>query len=295
MIAPLPLHVSFGQAMKAQPMLSLDEEIDLIDRAKAGESAAVDRIVLAHLRMVVSSARRFAPNADPNDLVQEGVLGLMRALESFKPGIGVRFSTYARAWMKERQIQHTQSVRSNVAMGQSHGKRRAMYHLNALMEAEQAAARARGENPTRRAVLEKAATKLNLTPADAEDVLARGAGDFSLNVMVGGSGEGNDTMEWVETLVGDEHGSEEAADRRRAGVEMDDLVRCGLEALNPRERRVVLDRHLTENPVTLETLGTRMGVSKERIRQIESAALAKMAKALGARKKHALSLIRKDS
>lgn len=290
MISPLPLHLSLVQASRTGDILSKDEETSLVIRAKNGDRKATERLILCHLRMVVSSARRFAPNADPNDLVQEGVLGLMRALESFDLAKGVRFSTYAREWMRERQINHTQSVRSAVNLGQGHARRRASYHLSVTMEAIEQEARHQGKNPTRREILEAAARKLDIAVNEAEAVLSRGAGDMSLNVPVA-HGEEGESLDWLDTLTDDSGGTETVLDQRRSHNAMGDAVAKALATLNERERRIVVDRHLSSDAPTLETLGFQMGVSKERIRQIEARALEKMAEALGGHRDALLSLM----
>jgi RNA polymerase sigma-32 factor len=290
MITPLPLHLSLAQASRSLPMLSKDDEMDLVVRAKAGDHKATERLVLSHLRMVVSSARRFAPNADPNDLVQEGVLGLMRALESFDLTKGVRFSTYAREWMRERQLQHTQNVRSSVMLGQGHARRRATYHLTRTMEAVEQEARHQGQNPTRRDILERAARLLDIAPDEAEAVLSRGAGDMSLNTPVSHSDEG-ESLDWIDTLSDESGDVESAIDRNRSHEAMGEAISRALGCLSERERRIVVDRHLSSNPPTLETLGAQMNVSKERIRQIEARALEKMSEALGGNRHVLLSLM----
>jgi RNA polymerase sigma-32 factor len=290
MITPLPLHLSLAEASRSMPMLSKDTETELVVRAKAGDRKATERLVLSHLRMVVSSARRFAPNADPNDLVQEGVLGLMRALESFDLSKGVRFSTYAREWMRERQLQHTQNVRSSVLLGQGHARRRATFHLTRKMEEVEQEARRAGQNPTRRAILERAAFLLDIAPDEAESVLARGAGDMSLNTPVSHSDEG-ESLDWIDTISDDSLDVESRIDSGRSTGAMGEAISRALACLTERERRIVVDRHLSSNPPTLETLGAQMDISKERVRQVEARALEKMGAALGDKRHVLLSLM----
>jgi RNA polymerase sigma-32 factor len=290
MITPLPIHPNIVKASRAFPLLSKEDEMELVTHAQAGDPKAIERLILSHLRMILSSARRFAPNADPNDLVQEGILGLMRAIKSFDPNKGVRFSTYARAWMRERQMQHTQDVRSSVKMGQSHTRRRASIHLSRTMETIEHKALHNGEHLTRRDILERAAQQLDITPDEAQEVLGRSAGDMSLHTPISHEND-NESVNWIDTLQDEQTDMEHTLDHMRSHETMGTAISQALASLTLRERHIVFERHLRSNPPTLEVLGAQLNVSKERIRQIEARALEKMGKTLDSHRAMLLALM----
>lgn len=286
------VHKAISQASRAHKVLEPDEEIDLVRRAQAGEPAAIERLIMAYMRMPISGAKKYQGHAETDDLIQEGTIGLLRALETFDPTKGVRFGTYARAWLKERQMACSMDARSAVGAGHSHKRRMAVYHLGRMMDAEDHAARLAGENIPRREVLARAAQRLGIPVSDAEAVLARASGDFSLNTPMQSNDDG-DADEWISGLVDDAPPPEAHIDRSRSQHAMGDTIQRALAALSSRERRIVLDRHLTDAPATLEQIGLHLGISKERVRQIEAAAISKMAEALGPDRDTVLSLLGK--
>lgn len=287
------VHQAISKASRGQKLLEAEEEIDLVRRAQAGEAQAIERLILAYMRMPISGAKKYQGNAETDDLIQEGTLGLLRALETFDPTKGVRFGTYARSWLKERQMACAMDARSAVGAGHSHKRRSAVYHLGRMMDAEEHAARLAGENIPRREILARAAQRLGVPLADAEAVLGRAAGDFSLNTPQA-SGEDGESDDWLASIVDDTAAPDRQMDAKRSHKAMGDNVQRALAALSSRERRVVIDRHLSDSAATLEQIGAHLGISKERVRQIEAAALAKMAKALGPDRDAVLALLEQD-
>jgi len=290
MITPSPLHQSLYRAATTSPLLaSKDEEYALVARAQAGDADAIDTLTKAYMRLIVSLARKFAPNADPNDLVVEGTLGFMRAIERFDPSKGYRLGTYARSWILERLKEHTRVVRSVVALSGGSDHKRGLYTLGKAIDTEAQHARNAGEHVTRYQLLERAAARCKISVANAQDIQARSGGDVSLNLPVGG--EEDEGMQWQDTLVDEGLSPEarlaaDAAARTRTA-----LLKDAMQGLNPRERRIIMERRLSDNPTTLEALGEEFGISKERVRQIETRAFEKMAAALQPRREEALQAI----
>lgn len=290
MITPSPLHNHLYQAATKSPMLeSAQEELELIKRAQNGDTQASSRLVQAYLRLIVSMARPFSPNADPNDLVAEGVVGFIRAIEGFDLESGYRLGTYARPWIRERLRDHTRKVRSVVGIGATSERRRGLYHLGPAVEREARAARERGEHATYHQLLERAAQSVGVSITNAQDLMARSGGDMSLNAPMGG--EEGDTLQWQDVLV-DEHANPESSlHARKAVTQRASLIQQAMAGLNARERRIITERRLTDNPTTLDALGVEFDISKERVRQIEKRALEKMEAAMQHRRDEALSLI----
>lgn len=291
MIAPLPLHQSLYTAAAKTPMIhSKSDEYALVKRAQAGDSTATSILVLAYMRLIVSLTRRFAPNADPNDLVSEGVMGFMRAIETFDTTQGFRLGTYARMWILDRQKDHTQKVRSLVGISTGSEQRRGMYNLAAAIEAETQQARQRGEYTTHAMLVERAAARIHISPENAFTILARAGGDASLNTLVG-TDRADEKLQWQDTLVDERANPEDQLQQHMAVRTQNALISQSMQTLNARERRVIKERRLSDNPTTLEALGVEFGISKERVRQIETKALEKMAAAMHAHREEALATL----
>lgn len=234
--------------------------------------AALHRLIRAYSRLAVSMAGRFRRYGLPyEDLVQQGNLGLMRAAEKFDPDNGARFSTYARWWIKASMQDYVMRNLSVVRTATNAAQKKLFFNLRRV-QAELERAEATGRSPAELAP--EIARKLEVPVAEVELMLGRMAGpDLSLNAPQGEAQEGR---EWVDLIEDDGPGAEDVvlgrreADRRRAALT------DALMALPQRERRIVVERHLAEAPRTLTELGEQLGISKERVRQLEERALARM-------------------
>ena len=223
------------------------------------DEAALHRLISAYSRLAVSMAGRFRRYGLPyEDLVQQGNLGLMRAAEKFDPHNGARFSTYARWWIKASMQDYVMRNLSVVRTATNAAQKKLFFNMRRV-QAELAP---------------QIAQRLDVPVAEVELMLGRMAGpDLSLNTP---QSEAQDGREWVDLIEDDGPGAEDVvlgrreADRRRAALT------DALMALPLRERRIVVERHLADAPRTLTDLGAQLGISKERVRQLEERALRRM-------------------
>lgn len=250
-------------------LLERDEERLLVMRAQRGDSRARDRIVMAHMRWVVASAKRMARGGILlDDLVQEGVLGLLEAIERFDVERDVRFATYAGYWVRERMRAHAASCRRMVAAPSTRaarvvlrGHRRASSRLSAEL----------GRAPSR----EEIATALGVAE---QDVASCEATMFRGDRAVG-SEDGSGVF--VEP-VAETPGPEEAVAEAEEKALRTERVSAALARLGTRERVVVERRFLVDDDdeQSLVEVGTQLGVSRERARQIQEVAREKLRLAL---------------
>jgi RNA polymerase sigma-32 factor len=261
------------------PMLAPDEEYML---AKAwrerDDKDAAHRLVTSHLRLVAKIAMGYRGYGLPvSDLISEGNVGMMQAVRRFEPERGFRLATYAMWWIRasiQEYILHSWSL---VKMGTTAAQKKLFFNLRRLKG--QMKQIDEGDLPAE--AVAKIATDLNVPEQDVVDMNRRLAGpDGSLNAPVRGDGEG--TGEWQDWLV-DETANQEIklADdqetrRRRA------LLEKALATLNARERAILVERRLTDEPARLEDLAQKHGISRERVRQIEVRAFEKLQKAVRA-------------
>ncbi len=260
------------------PLLAADHERWLARRwREQGDERALHELITAYLRLVVAMASRFRHYGLPaSDLVQEGCVGLMQAAARFEPEREVRFSTYASWWIRSAMQDFVLRNWSIVRTGTTSAQKSLFFNLRRL--------RARigdvGEgtlNPTARAHVAHA---LGVPEHDVDVMAARlSAPDRSLNAPLTDESDG----EWQD-LLADEAADPEVETMHAHDAEARaDLVRDALRDLSERERLIIMERKLEDDAVTLEALGERLGISKERVRQIEGAALIKLRRALESR------------
>jgi RNA polymerase sigma-32 factor len=257
------------------PMLSTERERELARAwSERGEQEAVRQLVGSHLRLVIKIARGFAGYGLPlADLIAEGNVGLMQAADRFDPERGFRFATYAMWWIRaaiQEYILHNWSL---VKIGTTAAQKKLFFNLRRIkgrmQELEQ------GDLPP--AALREIATELDVPENEVREMNRRlAAADSSLNVNIGEDGE----HEWIE-LLADERPSQEAAVGEAAELEIRRrLLSQAMAVLNDRERHILLERRLKDDPSTLEELSSRYSVSRERIRQIEVRAFEKLRRAV---------------
>ena len=229
------------------------------------------------MRLVISMAAKFKNFGLPmNDLIQEGHVGLLEAAARFDPERDVRFSTYASWWIRASIQDFILRNWSIVRGGTSSAQKALFFNLRRLR-----ARLSQGQdNLTDSALHSKIADALGVHAKDVAIMDARLSGsDTSLNAPVGGNEEGSsaDRVEFLESEdpLPDEQVST-MIDEERRNVWLGDA----LKALNPRELRIINERRLSEDSATLEALGQSLGISKERVRQIENRALEKLKSAL---------------
>ena len=264
------------QAMSA-PYLERAEELALARRWKSRrDQEALNRIALAHMRLVIAMAGRFRSFGLPaSDLIQEGHVGLLEAAARFEPERGVRFSTYAGWWIRASMQDFVLRNWSIVRGGTSSAQKALFFNLRRLRAR---LARERVDAP-REALHREVAETLGVRVADVAAMDARlSASDASLDAPVGG--EDGASSHLVDFLVSDEPLPDEVATRTIDDERRARWLGRALSTLNPRELKIIRERRLAEDGVTLEVLGEKLGISKERVRQIESRAMEKLRDAL---------------
>ncbi|WP_315924708.1 RNA polymerase factor sigma-32 [Mesorhizobium sp. SP-1A] len=263
---------TFIRAAMAAPYLERDEEHELARRWKeADDQEALHRIAVSHMRLVIAMATRFRHFGLPiSDLVQEGHVGLLEAAARFEPERDVRFSTYATWWIRASMQDYILRNWSIVRGGTSSAQKALFFNLRRLR-----AKLANGTEPlSNAAVYRQVSAALGVPEADVAMMDSRlSAPDSSLNAPLADEGGSAERMDFLvsEDPLPDEVVGETIDIERRSG-----WLRAALGALNARELRIIEERRLTDEGATLEELGATLGISKERVRQIEARALQKL-------------------
>lgn len=261
----------------AQPYLEREEELDLAIRWKDdNDQDARNRIAHAHMRLVIAMAAKFRGFGLPlNDLIQEGYIGLLEAAARFEPAREVRFSTYAGWWIRASMQDYILRNWSIVRGGTSSSQKALFFNLRRLR-----AKLAQGDNRlSEQAIHQEIASALGVSLADVQSMDARlSSADTSLQTPVmGRNGEGTEQLDMLES---DELPPDEQVRGIIDGERWRGWLRNAMTELNERESRIIAARRLTEEGATLEELGMELGISKERVRQIETRALEKLKMAL---------------
>ena len=255
--------------------LTREGEQDLARRWRDNrDEAALHRLISAHGRLVVKLASRFRHYGLPmSDLVQEGNVGLLEAAARFEPEREVRFSTYAAWWIRATMQDFVMRNWSIVRTGTTAAHKALFFNLRRL--------RAKHANDIDGWIDDEArgriADELRVRPEDVDTMEMRLAcADQSLNAGVGETGED----EWQDLLADDRPSPEDETQENHDAAVRSRWLAAALAELDPREHAIVEERRLREDAVTLCELGKRLGISKERVRQIEHRALAKLRAAL---------------
>ncbi|HEY0834636.1 MAG TPA: RNA polymerase factor sigma-32 [Azospirillum sp.] len=265
-------NLSFIKASMREPLLSRDHEFDLARKwREGGDERSLHELVRAYTRLVVATAARFRNYGLPmGDLVQEGNVGLMQAASRFEPDREVRFSTYAAWWIRSAMQDYILRNWSIVRTGTTAAQKSLFFNLRRL--------RARIENASQtngltREGREWIATELQVEVSEVETMEMRlAATDQSLNSPVA---DGSDE-DWQDFLADQRPSPEEVVIGMRDSSTRSQWLAEALGELSPRERTIIQERRLREEGATLEELGRELGVSKERVRQLEHRAMLKL-------------------
>ncbi|WP_193182921.1 RNA polymerase sigma factor RpoH [Nisaea sediminum] len=263
------------QEIRKFPMLKPEEEYMLAKRWREhDDSEAAHKLVTSHLRLVAKIAMGYRGYGLPvAELISEGNVGMMQAVKRFDPERGFRLATYAMWWIRaaiQEYILHSWSL---VKIGTTAAQKKLFFNLRKLKGQMQAIEE--GDlSPERVTAI---ATKLEVPEQDVINMNRRlSAPDHSLNAPLRVEGEG----EWQDWLVDENESQEEVLAESEELDQRRKLLAVGMEALNERERHILTERRLLENPTTLEDLSQEYGISRERVRQIEVRAFEKLQKAM---------------
>ncbi len=265
---------------RSAALLDAEQEAQLARAWRnTGDKAALDKLITAYMRLALSMAAKFRRyGAAMPDLTQEAAMGLMKAAEKFDPDRGVRFSTYAMFWIKAQLQDYVMRNWSMVRTGSTTSQKSLFFNLRRVEARLSREAAARGEPLEGMALRAAVAVELGVPLHDVAMMEGRLAGsDASLNATQAADEDGR---EWIDVLEDD---STQAADLFAASHDrsvLRDHLTQALQSLSPRERMIVRERQLVEAPRTLESLGAELNLSKERIRQLEAAAFAKLRRSL---------------
>lgn len=279
---PLPALPAVGDGLarylaeiKRFPMLEAEEEFILAKRwQEHQDSKAAEMLVASHLRLVAKIAGGYRGYGLPIiDLIAEGNVGLMQALRKFDPDKGFRFSTYAIWWIRANIQEYILHSWSLVKIGTTAAQKKLFFNLRRLKNEMQSIEELTLTNQS----IKDIASELNVSQEEVIEMSKRLSGqDQSLNVPLKEEG----AEEWQDWLV------DEDSTHENKIIEQDDhkhknaLLVTALNSLNDRERQIIVERRLKEPPETLESLSETLGVSRERIRQIEIRAFEKLQKAV---------------
>ncbi len=276
------LSKSFSKIAMEAEMLDAETELKLArDWRRNGNEKSLHRLVTAYMKLAVSiSAKYRRYGSDMTDLVQEAGIGLMKAAEKFDPERGVRFSTYAVWWIKASIQDYVMRNYSMVRTGSTSSQKSLFFNLKRIKAKLEREYDFENSDIDKGKLIELVSEELGVPVKDVEMMEARlSGGDYSLNTPQS-TDEGR---EWIEILEDSSETQSNIVDQNHDMSKARAWLLDAVKALNDREKLIVAARKLNDEPRTLESLGSELGLSKERIRQLEVQALAKMRKKLEAK------------
>lgn len=264
-------NLNFIKASMRQPLLSREREFDLARRWRDGnDEVALHELVNAYTRLVISTASKFRNYGLPmGDLVQEGNVGLMQAAARFEPERDVRFSTYASWWIRSAMQDYILRNWSIVRTGTTAAQKSLFFNLRRL----RAKIEERSGAPLGATGRDQIAQALRVEIHEVESMEIRlNASDQSLNAPISDDGEDD----WQDFLADQRPSPEDYVIGMRDAGTRSAWLQEALTELTDREQKIIRQRRLREDGATLEELGRELGVSKERVRQLEHRAMLKL-------------------
>ena len=262
---------AYMQDIKRFPFLEKEEEFILAKQfIERDDTEAAHKMVTSHLRLVAKIAMGYRFYGLPvSDLISEGNVGLMRAVKKFDPDRGFRLSTYAMWWIKAAINEHVLNSWSLVKLGTVAAQKKLFFNLRKL----KAKLNIYEDGDLSIEAADTIAERLDVKSSEVHDMNRRlSRSDSSLNVPVGEDGD----LDRIDLLMSDSPDQESVMAEAEERTVAHSLLRKGLSTLNDRERRIIEERRLSEDPRTLEDLGIEYGISRERVRQIENRAFEKL-------------------
>ncbi len=263
----------YMQEIRKFPLLEPEEEYMLAKRwVDHQDTAAAHKMVTSHLRLAAKIAMGYRGYGLPQaEVISEANVGLMQAVKRFDPEKGFRLATYAMWWIRASIQEYILRSWSLVKLGTTSAQKKLFFNLRKA----KAKLGALEEGDLRPENVAQIARDLNVTEDEVVDMNRRlSGGDASLNATVGSDGDSvTQWQDWLEDTEADQAADYEARDELDARRE---LLMTAMEALNDREKDILVQRRLSDQPVTLEELSDSYGVSRERIRQIEVRAFEKL-------------------
>lgn len=257
------------------PMLEPQEEYMLAKRwQEHGDRDAANKLVTSHLRLVAKIAMGYRGYGLPiSEIISEGNVGLMQGVKRFDPDKGFRLATYAMWWIKASIQEYVLRSWSLVKMGTTNNQKKLFFGLR---KAKRKIA-ALQDGDLRPDQVQAIAKQLNVSAQDVVVMNRRLHGDMSLNAPTRTE---DDSSEWQDWLVDDSPNQEVSLVEMEESANRRAVLRTALNVLNDRQREIFEARRLSDNPVTLEDLAAKYGISRERVRQIEVRAFEKVQKAV---------------
>ena len=261
--------------IKKFPMLDAEEEYMLAKNWKAtGNLKSAEKLVTSHLRLVAKIAMGYKGYGLPvNEMISEGNIGLMQAVKKFEPEKGFRLATYAMWWIKASIQEYVLRSWSLVKMGTTAAQKKLFFNLKKVKQ--QIAPRQEGD--LKKDQVDAISDKLNVKPEEVVSMNRRMmAQEKSLNDPI----KSDEKSEWQDWIVDDSLDQELFISQKQELDEKKSLLHESIKILDDREKEIIEERKLSENPKTLEELSKKYKISRERIRQIETRAFEKLQKAM---------------
>lgn len=271
---------AFIRAANAAPILSVEEEHSLAVKLRdKGDLEAAQRLILSHLRLVISVARGYMGYGLPfADLIQEGNVGLMKAIKHYDPDRGVRLMTFSVHWIRSEIQEYIVRNWRLVKLATTKNQRKLFFNLRQMKDSDKTLS---SDQTT------AIAQKLDVKPEEVREMETRmSGGDTPIDFRYGNEDEDSQSMAPIDWLSDDADEPQTQLEEKDKEKLENEGLRKAIASLDDRSRRVIQARWLneaydgTEKPLTLQELAAELGVSAERVRQIEKKAIAKMREAL---------------
>lgn len=266
------------QSIRQYPLLSQEEEYDLaVQYKKTHDKKIAYQLITSHLRLVVKVVSKYKGYGLPiNEMISEGNIGLIYAINKFEPDKGFRFSTYALWWIKAAVQKYILSSWSLVKLGTTAAQKKLFFNLRKIKNSLNLT----DDRELSSDILQDIADCLNVSVQEVTDMNTRlKAHDGSLNVAMD-SKDSDSGSEWIDFIYDNKPNQEEQLSYRETLDYRRKLFYKAIDVLNPREKDILYKRRMLENSITLDDLSRTYNISKERVRQIELNSIRKISKAI---------------